>query len=104
MSTSRGVQRPASRLRSAAGTALVALALLIAVGVSALMITSLSARRAVRSPSFSAPRLQTCSGHGVQTASAGPVTLRRVDDRSSVNAAVYGTHSRPRWVGGPWLP
>jgi hypothetical protein len=46
MPTSHGVQRPASRLRSAAGAALVTLGVLIAVGVSALMIMSLSARRA----------------------------------------------------------
>ena len=43
MSTSQGVQRPGSRLRSIAGAALAALGVLVAVGVGALMITSLRA-------------------------------------------------------------
>ena len=64
MSTSLGIRRPASRLRSAAGAVLAALGVLIAVGVGALMITSMSASRAMRPPSFAAPCPETCSGCG----------------------------------------
>jgi hypothetical protein len=48
MSKRRGIRRPASRLRSAAGAALAMLGVLIAVGVGALMITAMSASRAMR--------------------------------------------------------
>ena len=81
MSTSQGVQRPASRLRSVAGAALATLGVLIAVGVGALMITSMSASRAVRSPSLSAPRLETCSGRGYRPQRRTSRTLRPVYDR-----------------------
>ena len=64
MSTSRRIERPASRLRSIAGAALTTLGVLIAVGVGALFITSMSASRAMRPPSFTAPCSETCSGCG----------------------------------------
>ena len=81
MSRSQGVERPASRLRSAAGAVLAALGVLVAVGVGTPMITSLSASRAVRSPSFNAPRLKTCSGRGCRPRRRTSRTLRPLDDR-----------------------
>lgn len=76
MSKRRGIRRPASRLRSAAGAALAMLGVLIAVGVGALMITSMSASRAMRPPSFAAPCAETDSGLWVQTARRTSHVLR----------------------------
>jgi hypothetical protein len=80
MSTSQGIQRPASGWRSAAGAALAALGVLVAVGVGALMITSMSASRPVRSPSLSAPRLESCSGRGYRPRRRTSRTLLPVYD------------------------
>ena len=64
MSTSPRIQCPGSRLRSIAGAVLATLGVLIAVGIGALFITSLTVRRAVRPPSITAPSSETCSGRG----------------------------------------
>jgi hypothetical protein len=70
MSCSLAIWRSASGLRSAAGAALAALGVLVAVGVGALMIVSLSARRAVRPPSVIASCPQTLFGPWVRTPGA----------------------------------
>ena len=98
MSTSPRIQRPESRLRSAAGAALATLGVLIAVGISALFITSMNVSRAVRPSSVTAPSSETCSGRGYRpsppdqscAASAGYL---RVEHRQP---PVYRRDRRPK--------
>jgi hypothetical protein len=95
MSTSDGIQRPASRLRSTARAALATLGVLIAVGVGALMITSMSTRRAMRPPSFTAPCAETCSGLGDRPQRR---TGRTPLPGRALTAPVYRRDSQPKSV------
>ena len=96
MSTSRGIERSASRLRSIAGAALTALGVLIAVGVGALMITSMSASRAIRPPSFTAPCPETCSGCGYRPQRRTRRTLLPATTGDRLPGCSAGTAGRSR--------
>jgi hypothetical protein len=80
MSTSPRIQHPGSRSRSAAGAALATLGVLIAVGIGALFIMSMSVSRAVRPPGF-APCSETSSGHRYRPHRRTSRTLRPGYDR-----------------------
>jgi hypothetical protein len=94
MSTSQGVQHPGSRLRRVAGAAPATLGVLVAVGVGVLMSTSLSASRALSSPSFSAPHVWRLARAAGTDRSAGPVArFCRSATGSSIDSPV--PHRQP---------
>jgi hypothetical protein len=86
MSNGRGIRRPGSRLRSAAGAAVAMLGVLIAVGVGALMITS--------------PCAETCSGCGYRPQRRTSRVLRPGYVRGERWAPVYrrdGQQPKSAW-------
>lgn len=93
MSYRSGGQRRASGLRSAAGAALVVLGVLIAVGVGALMIASLSTRRSMRPPSVTAPCPQALLGPSVQTPGESIACFGRASSGSSIDGRGSGDDS-----------
>jgi hypothetical protein len=64
MSTIQGIQRWASRSRRVVGAALATLGVLVALGVGALMITSVRANRTLRPSRYGTPCLEACPGLG----------------------------------------
>ena len=79
--------------------ALATLAALIAVGIGALCIWSMSASRVVRPSSFTAPCSETCSGRGYRPQRRTSRTLLPVDRRRALTALVYRRDTQPSRFG-----